>query len=195
YEDSELNAKVEFVAKSAGQAKRRFVWDIGCNTGTFSRVCEPFADHVIAVDGDHNAVERLYLHEVSRSGSKILPLVMNLANISPSQGWGGTERAAFDAREKPDLVLALALIHHIRLSANIPIDMFLDWLRGLGSAVVIEFVGREDEMVVKLLMNKKEKYDDYTRENFIAQVEQRYQIRDRRPLKGGHRELFYLEPR
>jgi SAM-dependent methyltransferase len=195
YADADFEAKKAFVHNSAARFKHRYVWDIGCNTGTFSRICEPFADHVISVDGDHNAVERLYLFERQRSGSKILPLIMNLSNISPGQGWAGKERMAFDQREKPDLVLSLALIHHIRISANIPLDLFFDWLRSLGSKLVVEWVGRNDEMVKKLLMNKKENYPDYNFENFSRIVNDRYSVVSSQKLKNGDREIFYLEPR
>jgi hypothetical protein len=119
---------------------------------------------------------------------------MNLANISPGQGWAGVERQAFDKRKKPDLVLCLALIHHMRISANIPNILFLKWLRSLNADVVIEFVNRQDEMVIKLLTNKKEQYEDYDLDQFIADAEQFFTIKDRQPLKGGKREIFFLTP-
>lgn len=194
YQDADFDAKKAFVEKNAAHKSRDYIWDIGCNTGTFSRICSPHCKHVISLDGDHNAVEQLYLREKNNADSNLLPMVMNLANISPGQGWAGSERLAFDDRKSPDLVLCLALIHHIRLSANIPNALFLKWLRSLNSDVVIEFVNREDEMVVKLLTNKKEQYEDYNLESFVDEAEQLFTIRDRAPLKGGKREIFYLEP-
>lgn len=193
YNDEEHAQKKAFVEKAASRPIR-MAWDIGCNTGTFSRIVAERANYVLAVDGDHNAVEKLYRQERQRKGGNILPLVLNLANISPGQGWAGSERAAFDKRGKPDLILVLALVHHIRMSANIPLDLFLDWLRSLDAEIVIEFVDRHDEMVVKLLTNKKEQYADYNRDTFLGQVESRFTIRDRAVLKGGKREIFHLAP-
>lgn len=195
YMDADFEAKKAFVEKHASSGSRDYVWDIGCNTGTFSKLAGEFCKNVISLDGDHDAVEQLYRAEKDNPGSNILPMVMNLANLSPGQGWAGVERQAFDGRRKPNLVLCLALIHHVRLSANIPNALFLRWLRSLDSDVVIEFVNREDEMVVKLLTNKKEQYEDYNLENFILEAEKYFHISDREPLKGGHREIFYLEPR
>jgi len=195
YKDEELEKKKAFVRKYAACSKRDQIWDIGCNTGTFSRICADTCNQVISLDGDHNTIEQLYLAEKRNKSSNILPLVMNLANISPGQGWGGVERKAFDRRKKPDLVLCLALIHHIRLSANIPNVLFLKWLRSLDADVVLEFVQREDEMVVKLLTNKDEKYEDYNLKRFIAEAEQFFVIRDRESLKDGKREIFFLTPR
>ncbi|MFT5505020.1 MAG: SAM-dependent methyltransferase, partial [Gammaproteobacteria bacterium] len=195
YQETDFDAKQAFVSMHATTIQRSCIWDIGCNTGTFSRLVSQNCDQVISLDGDHNAVEQLYLAEKQNQQSRILPLVMNLANLSPSQGWAGLERLAFDQRRKPDLVLCLALIHHVRISANIPNQLFLKWLRSLQAEVILEFVNREDEMVIKLLTNKKEQYDDYNLEQFVAEAGQLFTIADRQPLKAGKREIFYLKPR
>jgi SAM-dependent methyltransferase len=195
YQEADFEAKKDFVAKHVAGVERGCTWDIGCNTGTFSRLAGEKSDYVISLDGDHNAVEQLYLKEKKNPNSKILPLVMNIANLSPGQGWAGLERLAFDQRQKPDLVLCLALIHHIRISANIPNRMFLQWLRSLQAEVILEFVNRDDEMMIKLLTNKKEQYADYNLEQFTAEAAQFFIIADRQPLKAGKREIFYLKPR
>jgi hypothetical protein len=195
YREADFETKKAFVLKHASSSQRGNVWDIGCNTGTFSRICSAHCHQVISVDGDHDAVEQLYLAEKENPDSNILPLVMNLANISPAQGWSGLERKAFDQRRRPDLVLCLALIHHLRMSANIPNLLFLKWLHSLQAEVVLEFVNREDEMVVKLLTNKKEQYDDYSLEQFTSEAERYFTVKDRASLKGGQREIFFLIPR
>lgn len=194
YESEDFVVKKAFVQKYAAQSARDHIWDIGCNTGTFSNICSPHCNLVVSLDGDHDAVEKLYLKEKEEKSSNILPLVMNLSNISPGQGWAGSERQAFDKRKDPDLVLCLALIHHIRMTANVPNILFLKWLRSLNSDVVLEFVNREDEMVVKLLTNKKEQYADYDIEQFIREAELFFTIENREPLKDGKRELFFLKP-
>lgn len=195
YQEADFDAKKAFVLRHASTAQPEYVWDIGCNTGTFSRVSSDYCSRVISVDGDHNAVEQLYLAEKGNPDSNILPLIMNLANISPGQGWAGSERQAFDQRRKPDLVLCLALIHHVRMSANIPNALFLKWLRSLEAEVIIEFVNREDEMVMKLLTNKREQYEDYNLDQFTEEAERLFTIKDRAPLKGGKRVIFLLTPR
>jgi len=195
YLEEEFEVKKAFVLKHALTSRRNFVWDLGCNTGTFSRICSASCNHVISVDGDHNAVEQLYQAESNKTDSNILPLVMNLANISPGQGWAGQERHSFDQRGRPDLVICLALIHHIRISANIPNILFLEWLRSLDADVLIEFVNREDEMVKKLLTNKLEQYEDYNLKQFITEADRFFNILEQKSLKGGDREIFYLTPR
>ena len=195
YGDVEFKEKEEFVRLHVGTKSRSMVWDIGCNTGHFSKICAEFSEQVISIDGDHDVIEQLYLGEKSVKDSNILPLNMNLANLSPAQGWAGIERKAFDHRGRPGLVVCLALIHHIRISSNIPCALFLDWLCTLQSEVIIEFVDRSDEMVIKLLTNKKEQYADYSLEIFESQVRERFEVIDSRDLKGGKRRIYMLHPK
>lgn len=194
YDAADFERKQEFVRRHAAALRPGLTWDLGANTGAFARIAAEHSGTVVAVDGDPEAVELLY-RELRQGGPRnVVPLVMDLANLSPGQGWAGRERPAFDARRSPDLVLGLALVHHMRVAANIPLPLFLDWLRSLDAAVILEFVGRDDEMFSKLLENKREDYADYTAGNFESEVRARFSVRDRLQLKGGLRELFALEP-
>ncbi|MEF9427413.1 MAG: methyltransferase, partial [Candidatus Mariimomonas ferrooxydans] len=107
------------------------------------------------------AIEYLYQELKKEGNSKILPLVYNVADPSPNLGWRGLEGKSLPKRGKPDLTLCLALIHHIVITANIPLKEFIDWLSSLGTSLVIEFVTKEDPMVKKLLLNKEDNYTDY----------------------------------
>lgn len=194
YDSEAVEAKKAFVARHSQSRRRGLVWDLGCNTGTFSQIAAENSDYVVSIDGDGAAIEQLYLDQKAKAGNAILPLVGDLANLSPDQGWAGRERRTLEHRGRPALVLALALIHHIRVSANVPIPMFLDWLRSLDAEVIIEFVDRSDEMFVKLIANKSVDYPDYTLDNFVAAAQARFTIADRQKLKDGRREIFLLAP-
>ncbi|WP_309083386.1 class I SAM-dependent methyltransferase [Chelativorans sp.] len=196
YDDAELNKKIGFVRQAASTRRWRLAWDLGCNTGTFSRVVADHSDYVVAMDGDWMAIEHLYRREKARDGTKnILPLVVNLADASPSQGWRGQERKAITERGKPELTLCLALIHHIVISANIPLADFIAWLAGLGTSLVIEFVGRDDEMVETLLANREDQYDDYHPEVFRELLSAHFDIKADQPLKGGKRHIYFATAR
>ena len=195
YAEASFAAKTGFVEKHVRSRRRRLTWDIGCNTGLFSRICAENSDHVIAIDGDAKAIERLYQDLKTDGPGNILPLIADLANISPGQGWRGAERKALDQRGRPDLVLCLALIHHIVISANIPVEEFIDWLHELGCDVILEHVGLEDDMTRMLLRNRVNQYADLEEEAFTRIVSSRFEIRDVQPLKGGHRKLYFLTPR
>ena len=194
YDDAEFEGKEDFVRRVVAARRPGLTWDLGCNTGTFSRIAARHSQTVIAVDADQDAIELLYRAARSEGLRNVIPLVMDLANLSPGQGWAGRERPAFDARRSPDLVLCLALIHHMRVAANIPLSLFIGWLRSLNAAVVLEYVGRDDEMFQKLLENKREDYADYNDENFQSNIRKNFSVRDQLKLKGGLRELLLLEP-
>lgn len=194
YDDESYIIKQQLIKQYVSRKHRSLVWDLGCNTGTFSNICTPHADYVVAMDGDPLAIEKLYQRQKADAGRKILPLIMDMSNLSPGQGWRGKERKALEERATPDFLICLALIHHIVISANIPLRSFIEWLRDLNSDVVIEFVGLEDEMTKQLLKNKVNQYTDFTQENFEIIVNEMFTINEATPLKNGVRMLYYLEP-
>jgi len=194
YGDASFETKKSFVERAVSSARRHLVWDLGCNTGTFSEICARHSDYVLSVDGDAKAIERLYQAQKTKVGTNICPAIMNLANISPGQGWNGEERKAFDRRSRPNLVLCLALIHHIVISANIPLGAFLSWLRKLDSEVVLELVTLDDDMSKMLLRNRENQYGELTEAGFEAAISKMFRIVSSEPLKGGHRKLYHLVP-
>ena len=195
YANSDIVEKQDFVRRCVASRHWTMTWDLGCNAGMYSAICSHHSDYVVAVDGDEAAVEKCYLLQKSeKDGNGILSLTMNLSNMSPGQGWAGKERAAFTNRTAPDLVLCLALIHHLRISANIPLSLILDELHGLNAAVIIEFVGRDDDMTRALLEGKSETYDDYNVETFEKEVNKRFLVKESATVKDGMRKLYFLHP-
>ncbi len=128
-------------------------------------------------------------------GATALPLVFNVADPSPALGWRGQERKELAERGRPDLVLALALIHHIIIAANVPLDEFLDWLASLGAHLVLEFVTKEDPMVRRLLLNKEDRYADYEQPVFERLLEERFEVLRSLPLESGTRTLYFAQTR
>ena len=195
YTDQDQGRKAEFVRSAVTQNHRRLTWDLGCNTGKFSRIAAENSDHVVAMDSDHLSVEHLYQTFKSDGVSNILPLCVNLADPSPSLGWRLLERKTLTQRAKPDLTLCLALIHHMVISANVPMNEFISWLASLDSDLVIEFVTREDPMVRKLLRNRDDQYSDYNLASFEECLERHFNIDTREWLVSGSRVLYYARPR
>jgi len=194
YSDADHAAKMAFVDQAAADCKARLAWDLGCNTGQFSEVAARHSELVIAMDADHLAVDRLYRNTEIMTSQRILPLVQNLANPSPAWGWNQAERKTLEQRGKPELVLALALIHHVVISANIPLAEFIEWLASLGSALVIEFVSREDDKVVQLLRNRAEQFPDYNHHSFEQALNTHFTTVRRQDLRNGLRILYFCRP-
>ena len=194
YADDDNELKKQFILSVAQGLEPNLTWDMGANTGLFSEHIKDYSNHILAIDGDSIAVNKMYQRLKHQEIKNITPLVMNLANISPNQGFAGKERFALEKRAKPDFVMCLAVIHHIRLSANIPCKYFLEYLHSFSCDVVIEFVNRKDEMVQKLLANKKEQYSDYNIDSFRLDLSHYFEIVTSVILKNGDRELFHLTP-
>lgn len=195
YDRENREIKERFVATAAGRRRWPLAWDLGANTGNFSRIVAEHADYVVAFDADHLAIDRLYRRVAKDGPDNILPLVSNLADPSPALGWRHRERKALAQRPSPDLTLCLALIHHLSLTANVPVAEIVDWLASLDSHLVIEFVTKDDGMVKKLLQNKDDIYDDYEIEVFERLLGERFEIVERETFHDGTRTLYYAEPR
>jgi hypothetical protein len=117
--------------------------------------------------------------------------VNNIADPSPNLGWRGLERKTLTERGKPDLTLCLALIHHIVVTANVPLKEFIDWLASVTQELVIEFVTRDDPMVRTLLRNKRDTYTDYQQDYFERCLGEAFTIIRREPLISGVRLLYH----
>ena len=194
YDRENREIKERFVAEAVDRRKWPLVWDLGCNTGAYSRIAARNADYVVAFDADQLAVERLYRSLRAGGPTNILPLFNNLADASPPLGWRHRERRALTERGSPDLTLCLALIHHMVITANIPLPEFVQWLGSLGSALVIEFVTKDDPMVKKLLRNKTDIYDDYEVEVFESCLSESFRVERRETLHRGTRRLYFAVP-
>jgi hypothetical protein len=194
YTDAEAGLKAEFVRTAASRHAGGLAWDLGCNDGTYSRVAAEHAALVVALDADHATVDGLYRALRDEQRRDILPLVMSVTDPSPDLGWRGRERASLERRGTPDLALALALVHHVAITGNVPIAEFLGWLRSLDCTLVIEFPDREDPMVQRLLSGKTETANpDYDRATFERALGDRFEIA--RTERLGTRTLYEAHPR
>ena len=191
YSASDHSLKESFIDESVAGSGASCVWDIGCNTGQFSKIAARHAERVLAMDLDHFAVERLYREVRSEGYGNILTLVQNVADPSPNWGWRNRERTELSSRARPDLVLCLALIHHVVISANVPLDEFIAWLAELSDQLVIEYVSRKDDKVLTLLRNKEDKYSDYSRERLEQALNRHFTIHRQQVLESGNRFLYW----
>jgi hypothetical protein len=195
YSDEDTARKEEFVRAAASERDWNLVWDLGCNVGRFARIAAPHARHVVAIDGDHGVVELLYRSLRETPAGSILPLTLNLADPSPGLGWRGRERKPLEERGRPDLTLCLALLHHLVISANVPIRDVVGWFADLGTNLVIEFPTKEDPMVKRLLARKHEGlHSDYETDVFERRLSESFTVERRETLPSGTRHLYFARP-
>jgi hypothetical protein len=186
--------KAQFLREELAAHPSASVWDIGANDGHFSRIAADSARYAVAMDSDELVLDHLY--RTLGDDEQVLPLLQDAAMPSPGLGWGGKERMRLEDRATPDLVLCFAVIHHLVIGRNIPLGRVVDWLSGLGSRVILEFVLPEDPMVKRLTANKRphEVHPDYTEEALRAYLEPRFVIERESLLPGEQRRLFALRP-
>ena len=186
YTETERAEKAAFVRQVVHARDRTMVWDLGCNTGAFARIAAERAGTVVAMDSDPRVVEALYQALKEEGTTGILSLVGDVSDPSPDRGWRGAERRSPERRGAPELVLVLALVHHLVVGASIPLPEVMAWLASFGAAVIVEFVDREDPMVRALLDAKAERYDDYDRHRFERHLSEAFETKARKVLELGH---------
>jgi hypothetical protein len=167
-------------------------WDLGANTGEYSRAARTVVPRVVSFDFDPAAVERNYRRVRAEDEHGILPLLMDLSNPSPAQGWAHGERLSLEQRGPADAVLALALVHHLAIGHNLPLDRIAGFFARLGRRLVIEFVAKSDSQVGRLLRNRPDIFPDYTREGFEAAFRRCFSIDETYPIPGSERTLYRM---
>lgn len=196
YTDADAEAKQAFVRATLAEGAHGLVLDLGANDGAYSLLAAEVADYVVAVDGDEMVIDHLYRRLRADGHENVLPLVMNLVDPSGGIGWRNRERAPFAERVRPDVTLALALVHHLAIAANVPLPEVVSWLRSFGGRLVVEFVHTDDPMVTRLLANKPAGlFDDYRRDAFEAILAEQFLVHRQETLPGGTRTLYLAEPK
>lgn len=193
YSEAAFEHKKQLVAEWVQQVNPALVWDLGANTGVFSRVASEDGPLVVSFDIDPAAVEQNYRQAKSEKSERLLPLLLDLTNPSPSLGWANRERDSFASRGPADLVLALAVIHHLAISNNVPLPQLADFFAETGKWLVIEFVPKSDSQVQKLLASREDIFPHYTRQGFEAAFRQRFTIHRAVDVHDSERVLYLLE--
>lgn len=168
------------------------IHDLGANTGRFSRLLVRPGRYVVSHDVDEMAVEGNYLRTRAKGVDGVLPLVLDLTNPSPSLGWALTERTSSLDRLSGGTVAALALIHHIAISNNVPLPRIAEFFAAIGNTLLIEFVPKEDSQVQRLLATRKDIFPDYTQEAFETAFAPHFRILEKQSISGSARMLFAM---
>ncbi|MEO6989526.1 MAG: methyltransferase [Aquihabitans sp.] len=196
YVGDDLPAKDAFVASAVEDLAPDMVVDLGANDGRFSKLALAHgAKYVVAPDVDHLVVDKLYRHLRETGENRILPLVLDLANPSTGLGWRGRERQSFTDRVRPDLVLCLAVIHHLALSNTVPFEEIVALLADFDAPLVVEFPHPNDPMVKRLLSRKRKGlFDHYAQDNWEQALATRFTVDKSVLLPSGTRTLYRCSP-
>jgi len=195
YSEASLEEKKKIVSTFLDRTGAGRVWDLGANTGVFSRIAAQKGVYTVSFDMDPACIEKNYL-ECKKSGEKrLLPLVLDLTNPSSSIGWANTERMSLTERGPADTVLALALIHHLAISNNLPLAMVAEFFSRLANSLIIEFVPKSDSQVQRLLASREDIFPDYTREGFERAFGEYFTVEEAVEIEATHRTLYLMSVR
>lgn len=193
YTSRALSEKETIVDTLIREVRPAVAWDLGANNGLFSRLAAANGAYTVACDVDPSAVEKSYLLCKKEGNAALLPLIVDLTNPSPSLGWAHTERKSLLDRGPTDLVLALALIHHLAISNNVPMDNLARFFASCGKSLIIEFVPKQDSQVQKLLASRKDIFPEYTQSDFERYFSRYFSIERSVPVPETSRVIYLMK--
>lgn len=199
YSDGAFLQKSKIINEWIASIKANTLIDIGGNDGTFVRKISKSLDQALVCDIDNTAVDLNHLKVKKEDASNITPFVLDVLNPSPAIGFGNTERQSFIERIQqfePDITLALAVIHHMSLSGNIPFSMSAKFFASFSKYLIIEFPKREDSWVKRLLNTKgefKSHFNFYNVNDFEIQYGNYFNLVNKQPVLDSERIMYLLK--
>jgi len=192
YSPSAFEEKKAIVSAFIDRVAPKKVWDLGANIGEFSRLASDKGIFTLAFDVDPGAVSQNYIQVRKDRDQHLLPLVIDLTNPSPGLGWGHRERQSLMDRGPVDLVLALALVHHMAISNNVPLPKLALFFHEICRHLIIEFVPKSDSQVQRLLRSREDIFDDYTIAGFEVAFQPYFKIVEKQPVPESERILYLM---
>ncbi|MFS8158956.1 MAG: SAM-dependent methyltransferase [Candidatus Roizmanbacteria bacterium] len=193
YSNSSFTKKKKMVSDYIDMVKPKSVWDLGANTGEFTLLASKKKIDSVAWDIDPLAVEYAYQQVKKTNETHLLPLLLDLTNPSPGIGWAHKERKSFVGRGPVDLVMALAILHHLSLSNNVPFDQTASFFASLAENLIIEFVPKGDSQVDKLLKNREDIFDSYDLKSFENAYQKYFKIVKKDHIPGTKRTMYLMK--
>jgi hypothetical protein len=194
YTDTSVETKRKHISAFLDDINPSYVWDLGANIGLFSRIASDRSIATVAFDIDPSAVEINYRRIRKQNDPFLLPLILDLTNPSPGLGWNSAKCDSLTDRGPADCIMALALIHHLSISNNIPFDRVAAFFAKLCSnSLIIEFVSRSDSQVQRLLRSREDIFAEYDREHFEQAFLECFTIRRFEVIEGSGRILYLMK--
>lgn len=193
YTEQGFKHKQEIVSNFLDEIKgAKYLWDFGANVGEFSRIASRKGLQTVSFDYDTSVVEGNYLKAKREDERNLLPLICDLTNPSPDIGWDNEERTSLFKRGPADIILALALIHHLAISNNVPMSMLAKFFSSHCGYLIIEFIPKSDSKVKRLLSSREDIFRDYSRENFENEFKKFFSVADKVNVQDSERSIYLM---
>ena len=186
-----LKDKQEIVAQWLGKTKPKSVIDLGANTGLFSMIASDIAENVIALEFDETCVDKIESQIQKKKLQNITTLVSDLSETSPSLGMLNQEYQSLMKRGKSEMVLGLALIHHLCIGKNLSLNHVAELFSNLSSKyAIVEFIPKEDEKVKLLLSSREDIFSNYHLNNLLNSFSQYFELVSEIKIEKSNRILL-----
>ena len=193
YSDLSMDSKRSILDSFLVELKPNSLWDIGGNNGEFTRLASDKGIESVLFDIDYAAIEKSYLKSKYESEKYITSFVMDFTNPSPGIGWNNKERLSVIERGPVDVVLALAIIHHLCISNNLPFQNVADFFaRIVSKFLIIEFVPKSDSQVQRLLKTREDIFTNYEQEVFEKEFKNLFNIEKSIKVKNSERYIYLM---
>lgn len=193
YTSASEKKKATIITDLVSSLPVKTVLDLGGNNGSYSRPLHKLKVLTVCADYDPLAVEDNYRTMRTHNEHLMLPLLIDVTNPGGALGWANQERDDITKRLECDMVMALALIHHLAISNNLPLSHIRDYLKSLGKYVLVEFVPKSDSQVKILLATREDIFPDYNEANFEAVFKQEFKLVEKKSIKGTKRTLYLFK--
>lgn len=190
YKQDSFISKERIIESIVKKVAPKLVWDMGGNTGHFSKIVSDLGTPVVLMDSDPVAIDFAWRNHKQ---TKIFPMVMDLTNPTTGFGWAGSERMSINDRANADMILALALVHHLAISNNTPFIKIAEWFSSLAPWLVIEWVPKEDSNTQRLLNSREDIFNWYNIDEFQHDFGKYYQIMTKFNIDSSSRVMYLLK--
>jgi len=188
-----LDIKKDIVLNWVEKMSIKTVIDLGANEGEFSETLSFRKIFTICVDFDHYSINKIYKKSKTLNNSFLYPILMDLTQPSPGIGVNNIERSSFIERTSMDLVLALALIHHLVIGKNLSFDDIAILFSNLGKNLIVEYIPKHDEMIQLMFKSKNDIYHWYNEEAFLNIFKKHYEVIENAEIGKSGRKLFLMQ--
>lgn len=193
YDKKAFKDKAKLVDEYLDKLKKtpKIAWDIGANNGEFSELAAKRGIYTVAWDIDPLAVAANYKNRHSpETDGLMLPLTQDVAAPSPAIGWELAERLSLIERGPADVILALAVVHHISIGRNVPLPKFASLMNKIGSNIIIEFIPKSDSKVQHLLASRTDIFPNYDQKHFEAAMGAHFNLVAKKQIRSSERWLY-----
>ena len=193
YQEEAFEEKKNIVGNLLSDLKPKILWDLGSNDGFFTEMTAKYCQYSVAFDLDLTCIENMYGRLRQQKNTSILPLHIDIANPSPGIGWESGERKSLIERGPCDVAIALALIHHLLVSAGIPLNKLVLFFQRICHQLIIEYVPPSDPKFRQICQTNPNDFAFFTEDAFISAFSESFVLKARIPIGKSSRVLYHFQ--